>query len=349
MLERDGNHRFVNALAIAAALAAFLCAANHIIVTSVPGAHRHFGSVLMSVIVLPMQVLLVGAVTIREIRPRQLQYYLYGTIIAALELQLFATGVLHPSGERGDTGYLAPAAALVAGQSALVVVGVVFGTGNWRWPLVIGASAWIGFWWLLVAMQRPTASWVQMIFLELAALTALCLQLRGSGFYLLEIGVVPADNERSNRIQVLQFGMRHMLALISVCAVGLGVARAAGMLTVEALLGYRFRDIIFIVSIAMLTAMMLVAVIWATLGQGSTLARASLLVGVLVFTAAGACWYALPLPGANANMLAWRFLGLRWWLWFASAGSVLAALLFFLRGLGFRLVRRTLPRQQLYL
>jgi hypothetical protein len=351
MLEYQGTHRYVNALAVAAALAALLCAANHVIVTSTADAHRYLGSVLMSVFVLPLQVSLVGAVTIREVRPRTLQYYLYGAIITALDVQLFVTAVLHPAAVQSVRGtghilYLVPAAAMVAGQIALVVVGVMFGTGNWRWPLAIATSAWIGFWWLLIAMQRPTAIWVQIILLELVALILLCVQLRGWGFHLSQVAGI-LEGKPSSRSQPLQFGLRHMLTLISVCAICLGMARAAGMLRMDALMGYVFSDIVFMISIAILTAMMLVVTFWATLGQGSTVLRAVLFLVVLVFAGSCASWYAThrtPIPSPLRDLQQWRALGWEWWLWFASAGGILAALLLFVRGLGFRLVRRA--RQQ---
>ena len=152
------------------------------------------------------------------------------------------------------------------------------------------------------------------------------------------------------RRHLLQFGIRDVLIGTTTLAILLALAKAGDLLTLQYVRLIYDRGFLFVFTIAISTAAVLIVALWAALGRGHILLRSAALLIVSLAVGWPLAWYCVNIgqPSRRAAMLMpnrsywldhWYWPGY-WWLgWMFLAGAVLVAYLVVYRTLGYRLVR----------
>jgi len=278
--------------------------------------------VLTFMLVLVAQVSLLGVLCGRLVEPGWLRWVLYGWCLSLTDLNLFAAGP-ELSGP------------LLASQIGLVLVWVIVGSTLWKTRWAVGLLIAGLVFWDAIRLNSWDAPSVQ-----IATLCLICFVLRSQQFRLALLpSTIPAaiyavdGTGQSSRGKGVQFGIRDVLIWTTSLALILAAARS--------------RDW-YMLSQGLLSAMVIVAALWAALGEGPAWLRWPLLV-VFTFSAGLAQsvvdWSYLRMWPAKPGFWSlehWDYLWLnQWWLLVAAcfAGSLLAAALLIYRVLGYRLCR----------
>jgi hypothetical protein len=249
-----------------------------------------------------------------------------------------------------------PPAALFAGQIGLCIVWAFFGDGRWPWRLPAMVFLAVGIFWLwsvIVHASSYTARmWTELLVLQVMTLAALCGLLRLSRFHLKRIEPATASVAAANSQQLhLQFNIKHVLIWTTALAMLLGIARGLDLLTWESAQQLARVGLLWKLTIAAASAMVIIVALWVALGQGYAAVR--YLVGGIFAVAVGsglAVWglsnagaitppAGRPWQRINWELKAWYEVGW-WWLgWVFLSGGLLAGTLLILRTLDYRLVR----------
>jgi hypothetical protein len=181
-------------------------------------------------------------------------------------------------------------------------------------------------------------------------LSFLCICLRLFGFSLVNIGVdsqLPAG-QANPAARVLQFGIRDVLLGTTAMAILLGIAKAGDLLQVEFVKRCYAGGALFILTLTVLTASVMLIGLWAALGRGSAVARGLLAITVPLLVGLPLGWYCVMMARSVRGGAAygqwvehWYWTGYWWVGWMFLTGALLAAALIIFRTLGYRLVRRT--------
>jgi hypothetical protein len=209
----------------------------------------------------------------------------------------------------------------------------------------IGQQSWDAF-----------VSWSDLVVMQTVLLSIPCGCLRLAGFSLAIVtpdnDTVPAGTSRRS----LQFGIRDVLIGTTSLALLLAVAKAGDFLTVRYLRHIYDHGFLFVFTIAISTAAVLIVALWAALGRGHVLVRAITLLVASLAVGGPLGWYCVNIgqpqamaiwaaPNASATTAYWLqhwYAPGYWWLgWMFLAGTLLAASLVIYRTLGYRLVRGT--------
>jgi len=241
-------------------------------------------------------------------------------------------------------------AAFAAAQLGFLVVWAAIGGEKWyqRLPIAFVVAGIALYCWTYLADSLGYRRWTTVLFIELTSIAFLSIVLRLAGFQLHKLD----DTRAGSVLSHMQFGLRHVLVLITALAVLLGVARAAEMLTLPFFLDTARSLKLWRIVIACPSAMLVVLAFWAALGRGSAWLRIVLITfGCVVVGFGMAAWslYMLktaPLPGGRFSRDLWeceRFWKIRyWWIaWYCLSTGLLSACLLFFRARGYRIVRRS--------
>jgi hypothetical protein len=310
-----------------------------------PGAIALFGFYVL-------QVAAVSMALATDIRPWALRWIIYGWTMLLIDLQLaFLTESVYSDAVRSLSS------AMFAGQLSLFVVWGVMARDSIvrRIPalLVLLAVAWNCYSMLVLIGQRSQGqlSWSDLVVTQTVLLSILCGCLRLAGFSLAivsnENDAAPAGGGR----KLLQFGIRDVLIGTTSLALLLGLAKAGDLLTLEYVRRFYDRGFLFVFTIAISTAIVLIFALWAALGRGHIVVRTAALLLVTLAVGAPLGWYCVNIgqpqaraamfkPAATTYWVDHFYSAGYWWLgWMFLAGALLAASLLIYRRLGYRLVR----------
>jgi hypothetical protein len=298
-----------------------------------------------------VQVGIVGWVVGRSIAQPVVRWIVFGWVLLLINL---LTLTLSMRGSGWNCPQFLPPAALLAGQIGLCTVWAFFGDARWplRWPamlLLVAALFWL--WSVLGGRYSSEEIWGELLVLQVLTLATLCGLLRLKGFHLRRMLVAPpaVTGDRADR-RVLQFNIKHVLIWTTTLALMLGVARGLDLLNWQAARDLVRGGIVWKLTIATASAMVIIVALWAALGREHWLARYA--VGLVFSLTAGsglAMWAKFGVAALNNrtgwwNQASW---GLRimyeigwWWLgWLFLANGILTATLIILRVLDYRLVK----------
>jgi hypothetical protein len=331
---------------------------DHALLSQLQTGGQSAAAILLLLATFIAQVGLLGVLCGRLIDQPLLRWIIYGWCWVLVDLQTVTAAALAGSSPYwGDIYRLLPSS-LFNAQLGLMVIWAVLGTTRWyyRWPaaLILGTLCLLP----LLELHYHGSGITGFLFMQIVALVLICGGLRWRGFRLVDTAALAAQNQRG--LRSLQFGVRHVLIWTTSLALVLGIARALDLFSpelVSSLLGERW---LANITAGGLIAIVLVAALWAALGDGIWLRYAALLVlapacGVLVALSewnysqttwpARAPWAARPPPVLTA--LYWQgWFDNGWWLiaWSCLAGGLLFAALLIFRTLGYRLTRSAAPR-----
>ena len=299
-----------------------------------------------------VQVGLIGYAVGRGIDRPVLRWIVFGWVMLLVDLLVLSLAAdnssdLHP------LVYLPPAA-LMAGQIGLCVVWAFLGDTRWpiRWPAMIVAGGALYFLWLRLGWHYSRGLWSELLALDVLTLAALCGVVRLRGYRLIhrEIweGKLPAADEKG---RPLQFGIKHVLIWTTSLAILLGAARGLDLLNWAAARSLLQAGVVWKLTVAAATAMVMIIALWVAVGRGHWAARygIGLLLALLVGggLVAGSHFQKQALQSTNwsrwaiyhYDLIRWVSMGW-WWLgWLILSGGILAAILIIFRVLGYRLVR----------
>lgn len=158
------------------------------------------------------------------------------------------------------------------------------------------------------------------------------------------------DRSASGDLGPMQFGLRHVLVLMTALAILLGAARAAQVLTLPFFLEVVRSLKVWRIVIATPSAMLIVLAFWAALGKGSAKLKTMLIAVGCVGIGFGMAKWAIHMlkkaAGGGVIFSAdyWqriRFWELEyWWIaWYCLSTGLLVACLLFFRIRGYRIIR----------
>jgi hypothetical protein len=305
-----------------------------------------------------LQIGCVGWAVAKYIQPWPLRWLIYGWTMLLTDLQLL---VLVNSDFSDAIRCLS--SGIFAGQLSLFVVWGIMARGSigWRLPaLVVLLAVYWSCYTMLIRIGQQSwdafVSWSDLVVMQTVLLSILCGCLRLAGFSLVIVtpdnDTVPAGTSRRS----LQFGIRDVLIGTTSLALLLAVAKAGDFLTVRYLRHIYDHGFLFVFTIAISTAAVLIVALWAALGRGHVLVRAITLLVASLAVGGPLGWYCVNIgqpqamaiwaaPNASATTAYWLqhwYAPGYWWLgWMFLAGTLLAASLVIYRTLGYRLVRGT--------
>jgi hypothetical protein len=274
----------------------------------------------------------------RYLYPAWLRWTIFAWSLVLLDLLTFIACITH----RVDFqfGYI-----LVSAQISLLTLWAVLGPGSWQWRLpavaamvplvVIFCGSFVG----------ATRSWNLMMLVTAPIVTVLCGALRYLGFALRDPKSEADGAAGSGHRPSYQFGVKHMLIWLTVTGPLLLLVRG---------LDFGGRGIFTAAVLAVALATVNLIAIWAVLGGGHWLIRVAALLAAPYLIAQGMTYYSTYLKSASLNIaisprryqnwygtVAWSLVEMEklWtaWLWLDAA--LLAALLLYLRAIGYRLMR----------
>ena len=278
------------------------------------------------------------------------RWLLYGWLMVLVDLLVGSAAV--DLSNSYEVSKILPSAALVAAQIGLAIVWGTLGTARWYWrvpfTLALGAGL-LGFWiFAVTGWSGRLISGILVVQAVTLMLLSIGLRIRGYRLARLDALETNAGPSRSR----FQFGIRDVLIWTSVLAVLLGLMRGADMLRLKSMSDHP--SLFLKCTVALLSAMVIIFALWASLGRGHWLLRYSLLIAVLLGlgTAMGlASVYGRLLLDRWLNQQAASFRSfdydfyawyeVRWWwiAWMFLSGGLLAASLMIFRTVGYRLVR----------
>lgn len=297
-----------------------------------------------------LEVGLMGVIVGSAMPHPLLRWLLYGWMMVLVDLLVGSTAVVSSDGHVSE---ILPAAALVAAQIGLAIVWGTLGTARWYWrmPLTISLGTGLLGFWVLGVIGWSGRLMAGILVVQAITLTLMSVGLRIRGYRLIQLDATN-ENAAGPSSHRFQFGIRDVLVWTTVLAILLGLMRMAGMLV-----WVTFSDhpsLYFKSTVALLSAIVILFSLWASLGQGHWLLRYSLLLGVLLGLGAavgGASRYGERLlnqwiltNGYNSSfdydLFHWYEVGWWWIAWMFLSGGLLAASLMIFRTVGYRLVRR---------
>lgn len=279
------------------------------------------------------------------IRQTWLAWTLLAWLLLMINMHLVVAAVGGPNSWSGERDL--PVVAFAAAQLGFLAVWTAIGGEKvyLRLPITTVAACVVLFFWhhCAEALRHPT--WTTILIIEVASTVLLSITLRLARFRLHRLGDTPPDSTTRH----IQFGLRHVLILITALAILLGVAKAAQMLTLPFLLDVIRSLKLWRLGIACPSAMLVVLAFWAALGKGSALLRFALIAFGCVAVGFGtAAWSAYMLntavPGGRVDWDLWQQMKLweigYWWIaWYCLSAGLLSACLLFFRTRGYRIVR----------
>jgi len=294
-----------------------------------------------------IQIAFVSWVVGRYIQPWPLRWVIWLWIMALVDLQLAVVSASNLS-----HAVRCLAAGVLAGQCGALVVWGLLGSGpiTWRIPslLVLVIVCWNCY--ELLVRVRANYSWMQLswndlLIVESVALAALCAILRLWGYSLRVVaGKDESGREQSNENPPLQFGIRDVLIGTTCLAVLLGIAKAGDFLSVQFVQRTYAVGFLYVATVAVSSAAVLLVAIWAALGRGSLTLRILVLLLASLAVGEALAWYAVHVgqPKMALNLdyrfAHWYAIGYWWIGWMFLAPALLAASLVIFRTLGYRLV-----------
>jgi hypothetical protein len=303
-----------------------------------------------------LQIGCVGWAVAKYVQPWPLRWIIYGWTMLLTDLQLL---VLVQTDYSDAIRCLS--SGIFAGQLSLFVVWGVMARGSimWRLPALLAmfAVCWNCYLTLIrVGHESWNAylSWSDLVVLQTVLLSFLCGCLRLVGF---SLAIVSPDHDlpvASPSRRSLQFGIRDVLVGTTSLAFLLALAKAGDLLSPVYIRRIYDHGFLFVFTIAISTAAVLIVALWAALGRGHVLLRASTLLVASLAVGGPLGWYCVNIgqpqamaiwaaPNASATAAYWLqhlYLPGYWWLgWMFLAGGLLAASLLIYRTLGYRLVR----------
>ena len=273
----------------------------------------------------------------RYLDPAWLRVMVFGWCWALLDVLTIAACLSGPI--PGQVGF-----ALVSAQISFITVCAVLGPWGWQWRLpaaLVAAAVIITF--STSFMDRWSASsWNILMTLVTSIVVALCIGLRTLRFTLSQSARTGAPSAVSSGIHATQFGLKHMLVWATAVAPVLLLVRGVDAFALEILgLGGIFSVVLPTISLATLN----LVVIWAVLGGGPWIVRLAALPLTAQLIAVGLSIYSARVETQygrwNGPPLIDTLIEMRplWMSWIWLDVVLIAALLLFLREIGYRLVR----------
>ncbi len=236
---------------------------------------------------------------------------------------------------------------LVSAQIGFLAVWTILGVTALPWRLTALLLAAAG---IILQSQLMDDNWrgESIPFLQTVSallVAAVCLVLRWSGFRVTPpAGAAPAD-AAANSARSFQFGVKHMLVWTTALAPLLLVVRGVDVYIVRQL---GLADLYPGALVSVSTALVTLATIWLSLGQGAVVLRIVGYVVVVAIASLGLQWQSDQWLAAYRGN--WNFRGVMalaiemggshlWGKWFALISALLAGMLLFLRASGYRLTK----------
>jgi hypothetical protein len=234
----------------------------------------------------------------------------------------------------GVTAPLLVYAFLSAEFGALALWGVL---GSWPWPLRLPAVMLAGLPLVLLipSTEYRARAWVSLLIVQTVSLVLLLLALWLAGYRLRRQDEMAAEGTAR------YFTISHMLGWTAAAAVLLGVLRATQPLLATYSAGRWLHTGMF----GICCALVALAAIWSTLGQGRWYLRLLVFAGWPPLAGLAIWWLVDALQQTSSgDYLFWYMGGLDalWLAWTSLAAAFLASLLLLLRTTRWRLVRRTI-------
>jgi hypothetical protein len=344
-----------NLLRFGVALPAGLALANHIVL-HLRGPYGFAWELVAPVFAFyVVQVAVIGWAVATYIQPWWLRWVIFGWTMLLVDLQLLVL-----SADQADESVRCLITAMFAGQFGLVTVWGILGQERWLWRLpsllVIGII-YLNFYGSLTEprLYSNRFEWSSLLYLQGIILSLLCVGLRVKGFSL----AVVDDTTRPDlaaaqpwvgRESKRQFSIRDVLIVTTGLSALLGLAKAGNMLNLGFLVDLYRSGFLFVLTVAVASAMISIAALWAALGQGNVALRVAvaLILPALIGGAVAAyCRYLE--SAATSGWSYWQFYRWietgPWWIgWMFLIGALLAASLVIYRTLGYRLVRTVRER-----
>jgi hypothetical protein len=356
------NYRHL--LLVGVAMPAGLALANRLILNQ--GTLGYFDGMLVIALFgfYVLQVAGVGWAVAKFVQPWPLRWIIYAWTMLLIDLQL-----LFLSQSVSSEAVRSLSHGIFAGQLSLFVVWGILAGGPlvWRLPaLLVVLWVYLNFYSLLVLMRQPNwmfLSWSDLVVMQTVVLSILCGALRLAGFSLALVSddTVSAGNQQTpagpGRRSLLQFGIRDVLIATTSLALLLALAKAGDLLTLQYVRHIYDRGFLFVFTIAIGTAAVVIVALWSALGRGHILIRAVTLLAASLAVGWPLGWYCVNIgqPSSQATMFTtshaywldqWYSPGY-WWLgWMFLTGALLAASLVIYRTLGYRLVRVAFMRSR---
>jgi hypothetical protein len=274
----------------------------------------------------------------RYLQPAWFRWLLFAWCIALLDL---LTIIACMTGKLPDQfGYV-----LVSAEMSLLILWAVLGSGSWQWRLPAAAALAplvIMFAHSFVRTRHITEqSWNLMMLVAALVVALLCGGLRYFGFALQDAPLDDVDTSPGKR-RTYQFSMKHMLIWFTVSGPLLLFVRS---------IDFGGRGIFPAALLAVSVATVNLFAIWAVLGAGYRIVRFAAVLAIPFLIALGMSYFSAYIKTTATQALYYRYGTLPWvigemedhwiaWLWLDAA--LLAALLLFLRAIGYRLMRRNL-------
>ena len=295
-----------------------------------------------------VQVGLVGFAAGYVLTHSVLRWIVFAWVLLLIDLLAAAFAM-----DRPDPHSALLSAGLWSGQMGLCVVWAFLGDTRWplRWPAMALGMAALYFLWIGFGNTWGQRIWTELLALQVATLSVMCGILYLAGF---RLRIVARDDPlpgQAGQRRPLQFGIKHVLIWTTALAVLLGIAKGMDLLRWQVAIDAVRSGFPWKLSVATVSAMVIVVALWVALGRGHWLARYA--CGLLFVAALGAglsLW-----SKANAasirttvwnrwtvetyELLQWYEVGWWWMGWMFLSGGLLAATLIILRVLGYRLVR----------
>jgi len=339
-------------LAVGVALPAVLAIADHLLLASSSVSDLSAVQLCSLMGFYVLQIGFIGWAVGTYIRPWPLRWFIYGWIMALVDLQLASMVSI---GGRNGQGVNCLATAILAGQLGVVIVWGILGSGHigWRIPalLVLLHTYW-SFNSLLLRINLEPADrfyvgWDGLLVTQGVLLSLLIGILRLRGYSLVRLS--PDDNTTGQPGGVktpIQFGIRDVLIWTTSLAVLLAIAKGGDLLTLRFLKQFYDPGVLLLFAMGICTALLLIVALWSALGQGSIVARLLVLMILSLGIGGGIGWYCDTVT-RKATITSWSYSHWHWywngywWVgWMFLSGVLLAASLIIYRTLGYRLVRR---------
>jgi hypothetical protein len=233
----------------------------------------------------------------------------------------------------GATAPLLVYAFLSAQFGALAFWGVL-GTWSWRWRIPVVLLAAVPLVLLIPPDEYRARAWTSLLVVQTGSLTVLLLALWLAGFRLRG-----GDDLAGSVDSVRHFTISHLLGWTTVAAVLLGALRVT-----QPLLGtYGMGRWLHTGMFGVCCALVALAAIWSTLGEGRWYLRGLVFLGWPPLCGALIWWLVDTLQGTTSgDYLKWYMGGLDvlWLAWTSLSAAFLASLLLLPRSTGYRLAPR---------
>lgn len=231
---------------------------------------------------------------------------------------------------------------LISAQIGFLALWAILGKTAWGWRFTCILLAAAGILAQVATLHDDWNTEAMPVILALAAgiLVIICVALRLSGFQLLS----PSNStDASNRERtVVQFGMKHMLLWATALAPLMLAVRGFDVAVFQQL---GLVDARPAATIALWTALVILAAIWLAVGQGMIALRITAMALAVAAAGTGMFVQSMDLkilygewPQQQVIRIAVT-MGKLWYAWFALTGALLAAMLLFLRATGYRLAK----------